>query len=669
MEGENVMKTHRRTILVLVALLTLLSQLTLPTLAYADDQPPATPTEAATELPPRTEETPTEIAPTATPAPVTTEEPTLSDVPPASDAPAVEPVSAADSTAESVAPEEPSLAETLELLPTETDVVVLNENGQPLPLVTQEASEIIASGDPVWCPAGQAPTPGANGCSAAYSTLGDLVLGVGSSINANGTIWITSGTTTDASAVNIDGTTFANWANNSLTLQGGWSGTSGDSTIGTNSVFSVPISITNWAATVTINDLTANNPSGNGFTISTTGDVKVKNSHFDNTGSNGMEIDSSGAVDITNSSFDSNLRAGLLVLSSTQITISYSSFSNNIRYSGLDIKNASKVDISNSEMNGNKVWDGITADNITGDIILDHVFASGNANTGLYLVSGGSVKLSNVTTNGNGNAGIYINSGNHATMNTKPVTLTSITSEHNTCAGLHVIGSDAIDVKSGSIQWNTFGFVVDNNTRQFNGDPLIFSNNKVDITGYGAICSSATPGESVINTYTVPAQGEISFTFDCATQHYYPVLLPNGDRVTIFCPVTGKAIIKRLDNTMLLTELPAGYSYASAFSLDIIQGAESVRYIKEGGHVNIAFKVPTMENGVNYAILYWDKDNQTWIPLKDLILDTKGGANHFSLYSDDPREITSGFNIEKTGDSLRAKIITNFPGTFVLAQY
>ena len=35
--------------------------------------------------------------------------------------------------------------------------------------------EIVAEADPIWCPNNQAPTPGSNGCTATYTSLGDLL--------------------------------------------------------------------------------------------------------------------------------------------------------------------------------------------------------------------------------------------------------------------------------------------------------------------------------------------------------------------------------------------------------------------------------------------------------------------------------------------------------------
>src|SRR5258706_5272093 len=46
---------------------------------------------------------------------------------------------------------DPSTATTL---PDGTDVVVLDANGNSVPLTTQQAADIIQNGDPMWCPVG-----------------------------------------------------------------------------------------------------------------------------------------------------------------------------------------------------------------------------------------------------------------------------------------------------------------------------------------------------------------------------------------------------------------------------------------------------------------------------------------------------------------------------------
>src|SRR6266498_1264500 len=76
----------------------------------------------------------------------------------------------------------------------DTDIVVLDEQGQSLVLGSQDTANALVGSDPVWCPEStSAPTPGANGCSASYSTIADLLAAMQSdpqSFSQNGTIFL-----------------------------------------------------------------------------------------------------------------------------------------------------------------------------------------------------------------------------------------------------------------------------------------------------------------------------------------------------------------------------------------------------------------------------------------------------------------------------------------------
>ena len=67
--------------------------------------------------------------------------------------------------------EEPSL---MEQVPDNTEVVVVNAEGEVEPLATQEAAEAVAASDPMWCPAGRTDLPGTNGCNDSISSFDAL---------------------------------------------------------------------------------------------------------------------------------------------------------------------------------------------------------------------------------------------------------------------------------------------------------------------------------------------------------------------------------------------------------------------------------------------------------------------------------------------------------------
>jgi hypothetical protein len=237
----------------------------------------------------------------------------------------------------------------VQILSDHTKVVILDKNGQAVSLASEKALEIITNSDPIWCPAGQAPTPGANGCTISYLTLADLIASEGANIAADGTIWITAGIAADSNTISMDGSILSSWSNYALTLQGGWSGIIGDNGILSNSVFFAPIVIDGWNNDVTINNLNLQgtstpslNTSGR-LLIDTTGDITINESQFTNSPEN---------------------FAAVLIAENTNVTINNSSFSDN-SLNGLAL-NAANASINNSNFNRNVFTGaGIYARNLT----------------------------------------------------------------------------------------------------------------------------------------------------------------------------------------------------------------------------------------------------------------------------------------------------------------
>jgi len=110
-----------------------------PAVEPAATEAPVEAAPADVVLPVATEVPAVEVVPVVDPAIVPTEDPLLA---PALPAPVVEESTAAIDTP----------AEVIEALPEQADLVVLDENGEAVPLVTVEAADAIVSGDPMWCP-------------------------------------------------------------------------------------------------------------------------------------------------------------------------------------------------------------------------------------------------------------------------------------------------------------------------------------------------------------------------------------------------------------------------------------------------------------------------------------------------------------------------------------
>ena len=617
--------------------------------------PSLMPTISATVIPPT--ETPTleALSPTATlsatPTVASVEKNTPTPEPPTATVESSQRLQSpvGTSTTGDVLPtEEPTLLDSVQVLPSDTSVVVLDENGQALPLAAQDAAEAVVNGDPMWCP--NTVMPGGAGCTINFLSMADLLTFAGSYINSqnvNGTIWITSGTQFDTSPITIDGSAFTNWANNSLTLQGGWSGASGDTTIGANSVFTVPIQILNWNANVNINNITVSGASGSGLVVTTNGRrVVINNSRFinNNAGSgffpwgDGADISPNGGnVIVTNSEFSGNNWDGLYIVNSGNISISDSNLNsngiNNGYGGGLDANGVNTIDIKNSAFDGNQSYDILA----------------------------------------------YCNLGNSLNVSFTDFLRLNIMVDNNCMVNASVATPTPIPTPTGTLPapTSTPTGPMPSSTPISTPPPLVVSTSTAPPTppnGYKIQKVQASDG-----SHNRLPQSHAEIYLECAAQLSFTVPLPNGDKVEIICPSpswSGKATISRLDNTSLPGELPSGYTYASAFQVDISQlkdpiqviggeiQREAVDVIPKGGYIKASFVALTEST---YSILYWD--DRTWIPLKDFIFDENGEPQVFDLHpgsQENPGKIIIR-GVENIDN--RVEVSVNFPGIFVLAQH
>jgi hypothetical protein len=305
-----------------------------------------------------------------------------------------------------------SVESIIEALPEDTQLVVLDEAGEALPLASQEAEEAIIVGDPIWCPASVAvPTPGLNGCTASHATfvglLADPVLNVvgltGVGPTVDGIIWVEKTYAGEGSTITISGLTFTAMNDFKLTIKGGWNGI-GTNTIDTNdkSVFNAPLIITGWNNDVTVSDIAVSGSTTattNAFQVTTTGNITItrvsvdNNSNF-NVGGNGAVLANSGAstpknVTVTDSNFSNNTGAGtngLQILSKGVVTLKNITANNNATSStssGIIINNASFTSTAQA-------------------VNLTNVSANNNRADGIFVNSNGIITITDMTATNNG---------------------------------------------------------------------------------------------------------------------------------------------------------------------------------------------------------------------------------------------------------------------------
>ncbi len=373
-----------------------------------------------------------------------------------------------------------SPSDSLSQVPSGTEMVLVDNQGNKVPLGSEEAQQIVNSGDPIWCPSKVAtPTPGKNGCTSPYTSgLDSLVSDINSgSITiplVNGTIWIEGGSDPSSNAISLDSNTLStsvnkNIVNFSLTLKGGWNGCtstqpavcSGGVTTSNASVFSVPISIIGWNNNVTLSDITINGATGDGLIIRTKKNItltRVKSN--DNTG--------------RGANLDNCLLSSGHCTASGNVTIATGQFDSNQNGDGLDVTSGGTITVSNADASSNTgtcdstdcTGVGAIFDNSLAAkprvLTLSYANNTNNYSDGLRVLSAGAVILNYVTANYNGTAGttnipngtdghpldglgmVLQNSFNGATSKSIVTIKGSNQFTHNYFSGLSVLSSAAI---------------------------------------------------------------------------------------------------------------------------------------------------------------------------------------------------------------------------------
>ena len=366
-----------------------------------------------------------------------------------------------DGEVDEVVTEEPSL---MEQVPENTEVVVVNADGEVEPLATQEAADAVATSDPIWCPAGQDPTPGANGCTDSYSSF-DALLNFLKTNEADaayqqaGTIYVEMGVY-GGGELSIDFNTygFSTFDDNDLTIQGGWN-TSTGTTVDTTS-FDVPIVIGSdvnpWGGSLTIRNIIVSGVvNDTGLTVYSGGSVTVEDSEFTNNdaagvfidadqnvtvrrtkvndnGSNnwnvvdgkGLEIKSGGFVTLSDVEANDNQIFGVDIVAANDVTIGTSFFNGNLMYTpdmsfygyGLKVVSQGDISLANVEANENYLYGAsLDGQNV---FVRDSFFNRNVSNTdvfiddtGLIVVSPGDVFLRNIEANDNRLIGADIQAG------------------------------------------------------------------------------------------------------------------------------------------------------------------------------------------------------------------------------------------------------------------
>ncbi len=526
-----------------------------------DASPPpeeATPAPDATGVPddPAGEAPAVSAMPTATET--TLEAPADEQAAPPGETTIVSPPSGGDAGGVDPAPDAPADAATeaaalLDDVPDGTTIAIVDDQGEPVPLVSDEAAAMAASGDPVWCPASvKAPTPNANGCTDSYASLQALISWLDThEETVDGVIWIEGGPDTSAGPdISLSGIgNFATMSNYRLTLRGGWDGASGSKVTDPAhpSEFDVRISITDWHADVTLSDIVvAGTAGGYGLTITqaadSPGSISLTRVHAHDNASTGARLDnhagtSTGKVTVTASRFNNNGSNGLVVYSDGAITLADVTASGNTGSSygayldnqdapsaqpvtliglgtfndngvtGLIVYSKGRITAADLTASGNgAAWGsgvelrnniGTAAAGSPGITLTGTNIFTANQSAGLSVHSYGPIALSNVNAHSNlGSAGLYAESNGPASA----VTLSGTNAmKYNGADGLEIYASGKISLNNLTASGNAgFGARIDNTAAASGADVLLSgasafhdnASNGLFVRSFGAITAA-----------------------------------------------------------------------------------------------------------------------------------------------------------------------------------
>jgi parallel beta helix pectate lyase-like protein len=344
-------------------------------------------------------------------------------------------------TVEETAP--PAETSILEKVPENTTVSVLDASGQPQPLATQDSANAIeVTSDPVWCPATQTtPTPGANGCTASFTSFDALLteLAGNPAYQQAGTIYVQQNAYAGGeSTIDFNSYDLSNIQNFDLTVTGGWNTTTNVVDPANSSTFTAPIIIgssTNpWGGSLTINNISISGTNGTGLTVYSQNNITLSNVQVSNSvNGSGAELDAGGFVNINNSNFERNRTAGAIIRAGGDVAIADTSLSNSgtarLQITGADITSAGSVSLFDVLANGNRevgvniVADGrvaigasfIGGSSFSGTTGLTTTTCPGQVGTfcgyGLQIVTPDSIDIQGVIANDNFLWGASLNAG------------------------------------------------------------------------------------------------------------------------------------------------------------------------------------------------------------------------------------------------------------------
>ena len=426
---------------------------------------------------------------TATSEPAQDTQPAVEVTAPSEEAATAESVPESQPAAEAAPAEGEPAVPDLSALPENTEVTVLDANGNAQPLATQVAAEAIATSDPVWCPGTQSPTPGQNGCTQSFSSFDALLTFISgnSAIQGAGTIYVQQGAYQGSDPNNVvdfnsSSYNLNNIRNADLRITGGWNTSNNTIDPTTPSTFTgytilIGSSANPWGGSITIANISVSESPTNGIELYTDADsdINITNSSFTRNEHTGAVIRAGRNVNIANSTFgnpDSDTtrkqNVGLDIVSGGETSL-FAVIANNNREAGTTINSVGSVTIGNSTFNGsmeqmldgdlNLVFHGyglqVITTGATSDIALSGVTANNNFLWGAKLDAGQNIAIADSQFNNNStdvpvfidDTGLFITGGNE-------VALTNVTASGNRLYGAQINVDGSVSISDSNFNDN-----------------------------------------------------------------------------------------------------------------------------------------------------------------------------------------------------------------------
>ena len=311
------------------------------------------------------------------------------------------------------------------------------------------------------------------------------------------------------------------------------------------------------------------------------------------------------------------------------------------REQGAILKSAGEVTLTNTDFSYNGSGSGLTVFMTTpGTVSVYNMRAAGNAGNGMDVWAG----LSSPETYGGGTPRPKVE---------YDVMIVCAAFFDNGGYGFYLDGHDA---QSG-VGFNTNYFADNETAPYYVGDAAFLEENLLD-----CFVVVVPPDAPLKTVRVVPVSGGTQpVLLDCARYSGTILVLPNGDKVTYYCPANGTVTTGSVAAGELPGDLDAGLTYVSALETSLDDGGPVT--ILPDGRLRVSFAVPEGADADSLAILYWDPALNggagAWVELPAAAWNT-------DLY--DPSDGKMVFVGPYLNPENEFETIVNFTGTFVLVQ-